>query len=221
MDRRTFLTIAATAGTVSGASALLAACNANEHNSGSSNGASTVGGTLRILSPSPRISYDPATSQGLPITSLALVHRRLTGWDTTPGQSVKVAPDLATDTGRPSDGGRTWTFTLKDGLAFSDGSPLTSADVKWSIERSFAPALAGGLTYHKSLLAGGPGYGGPFDGKELDSIETPDQKTIVFHLARPYGDWPWIASTPTFAPVPRGKGADPTYGEHPLAARTR
>ena len=86
-------------------------------------------------------------------------------------------PDLATDTGRPSDGGKTWTFTLKDGLKYSDGTLIKAADVKWGLERSFAPAFSGGLTYHKDLLSPGLAYKGPFDGgKELDSIQTPDDE---------------------------------------------
>ena len=129
-----------------------------------------------------------------------------------------MVPDLATDTGRASDGGKTWAYTLKDGLKFSDGSPITSADVKWGIERSFAPAFSGGLSYHKALLEGGTSYKGPFEGGELASIETPDAKTIVFHLVRPYGDWNWIASSPAFAPVPKGKGADATYSEQAIAS---
>lgn len=40
----------------------------------------------------------------------------------------------------------------------------------------------------------------------------------MFHLARPYGDWPWIASMPAFAPVPKGKGTDATYDTKPVAS---
>ncbi len=90
--------------------------------------------------------------------------------------------------------------------------------MKWGVERSFAPAFGGGLGYHKALLVGGPGYKGPFEGKELDSIETPDAKTITFKLSRAYGDWPWVVSTPAFAPVPKGKGAEADYAEHAIAS---
>ncbi|WP_433275175.1 ABC transporter substrate-binding protein [Pseudonocardia xinjiangensis] len=219
MDRRAFLRLVATAGAVSGAGALLAACNANERSSGATTTAATApGGTLYVLQDSATNTFDPAKSQSLAITSLALVHRRLTSWDIRPGVTATVVPDLATDTGTPSDGGATWTFTLKDGLRFSDGSPITSADVKWGVERSFSPAFSQGLTYHKSLLVGGGDYRGPFEGQELSSIETPDEKTIVFRLARPYGDWTWIASTPAFAPVPRNTGAEANYGEHPVGS---
>ncbi|MDX3660767.1 ABC transporter substrate-binding protein [Streptomyces sp. ID05-26A] len=195
----------------------VSACGANDQNaSGDASVKPEKGGTLRILSESRTINFDPAKSQSLAITSLGLVHRRLTGWQNAVGQPAKVVPDLS-DTGKTSDGGKTWTFVLQEGQKFSDGTPITSADVKWGIERSFAPAFGGGLGYHKDLL-GGADYKGPFEGKELDSIETPDAKTITFKLTRPYGDWPWIASTPAFAPVPKGKGAEPDYQEHAIAS---
>jgi peptide/nickel transport system substrate-binding protein len=203
---------------VAAAVVLLAACGANDPKStGSSAAKAEQGGTLRILSEAQTVNYDPAKSSSLPITSLGYVHRRLTGWQNAEGKPAEVVPDLG-DTGKASDGGKTWTFALKDGLKFSDGTPIRSKDVKWGVERTYAPAFSGGLGYHKQLLVGGADYRGPFEGKGLDSIETPDDKTIIFHLTRPYGDWPWITSTPAFAPVPEGKGAEATYGEKPVAS---
>ncbi|QWZ06619.1 ABC transporter substrate-binding protein [Nocardioides panacis] len=194
------------------------ACNANSPQESSSSGFHK-GGTLTIYSSADEQSFDPAKSQSLAITSQGLVHRRLTTWDIRPGQEPRVVPDLATDTGRASDGGRTWTYTLKPGLKFSDGSPITSADIKYGLERSFAPELSGGLGYHKTLLVGGDKYTGPYDGKELSSVETPDDRTIVFKLGTAYGDWPWIASMPAFAPVPKSADTKPaTYGNDPVAS---
>lgn len=205
-----------------GATSFLAACGANERQgsgSGQSSGATPAkGGTLTVLVSSTSTNFDPAKSQSLAITSLGLVHRRLTTWKVESGKPAELVPDLATDVGSTSDGGTTWTFTLKDGLMFSDGSPIRAADVKWGLERSFAASFSGGLTYHKDLLAGAAGYTGPFEGARLASIATPDEKTLVFTLARPYGDWGWVASTPAFAPVPEGGGAEADYGLKPIAS---
>ena len=176
-----------------------------------------TGGTLTILTSATQINLDPAKSQNLAITTLGLLERRLTTWDIQPGRAAKVVPDLATDTGTATDGGKTWTYTLKDGLKFADGTPITAQDIKYGVERSFAPELSGGLGYHKSLLVGGEKYQGPYTGGDLASISTPDAKTIVFHLNAPYGDWPWIASMPAFAPVPKAKDNPQTYGENPVA----
>ena len=219
LDRRTLLLGSLVAGI--GGTAFLSACGANDperSGQGATGGAAERGGTLTVLVESTSTNFDPAKSQSLAITSLGLVHRRLTAWRVTSGQPAELVPDLATDTGTASEDGRTWTFTLKEGLLFSDGTPIRAQDVKWGLERSFAPAFSGGLTYHKDLLAGAGGYGGPFEGAHLDSIATPDERTIVFTLERPYGDWGWIASTPAFAPVPEGQGAEADYGLRPLAS---
>lgn len=197
----------------------LTACNANPSSSTSgSSEAVTKGGTLNILTAATEINLDPAKSQNLAITTLGLVERRLTTWDISAGGPAKVVPDLATDTGRASEDGKTWTFTLKDGVKYDDGSPVTTADVKYGLERSFAPELSGGLGYHKALLVGGEGYKGPYAGKTLDSIETPDAKTIIFKLNKAYGDWPWIASMPAFAPVPAARDTDPQQYAAKVAA---
>ncbi|MET0136375.1 MAG: ABC transporter substrate-binding protein [Kibdelosporangium sp.] len=213
MKRRHLLTAGVTA-----AALLLTACGANDQPAGQTGGAVKPGGTLYLLSDGSTVQYDPARSSSLVVTALGLVHRRLTSWKVAPGQDTTIVPDLATDTGKPSDGGKTWTFTLKDNLKYDDGTPIKSADVKWGLERSFAAAFSGGLAYHKDLLSPGLAYKGPFEGQRLSTIETPDDKTIVFRLARPYGDWNWVASTPAFSPVPEGKGAEQNYGDKPVAS---
>lgn len=198
----------------------IAGCNANPTTpSNNSSAPPTKGGTLNILSSGTEMNFDPATSQSLAITSNGLVNRRLTAWQNGPGKPSTVVPDLATDTGKSSDGGRIWTFKLKSGLEFDDGTPITSQAIKYGVERSFAPELSGGLSYHKGLLVGGDSYKGPYGGKDLASIQTPDARTIVFKLKVPYGDWPWIVSMPAFAPVEKSKDTKPAqYGLHPAAS---
>lgn len=213
-SRRTFLVGAST----SALALALAACNANNRAAtAASQAPGAAGGTLSILSSATDINWDPAKSQSMPVTSLALVHRRLTTWRLVEGQEVEVVADLATDTGTVSEDGLAWTFTLKPGLVFDDGTPITSAEIKHGVERSFASSLTGGLGYHKALLADASSYAGPYEGQHLEAVETPDESTVVFHLAQPYGDWPWIVATPAFAPVPQGD--DPaTYTRSPKAS---
>jgi peptide/nickel transport system substrate-binding protein len=216
MRRSNRLTI--TAAVAAAAALVLTGCSGGGASDDASSG-TNKGGTLNILTTATSVHLDPATSQNLNITTLGLVLRRLTAWDVQPGKTAKVVPDLATNTGDSSDGGKTWTYHLKKGLEFQDGSAITTKDIKWGIERSFAPTLPGGLSYHKSLLVGGDDYTGPFDGKTLDSIETPDDSTIVFKLNAAYGDWPWIVSMPAFAPVPEGGGTDiGAYDAKPVAS---
>ncbi|HJG50851.1 MAG TPA: ABC transporter substrate-binding protein [Brachybacterium faecium] len=202
------------------ATGALAACSSGgtSTGSGSDGGGEGGGGSLTIFTTGDEMSFDPATSQNLAITTLGLTARRLTAWKTSADAPTELIPDLATDVGTPSDDGATWTFTLQEGLQFEDGTPITAATVKYGLERSFASELTGGLTYHKVLLEGGQDYSGPFSGEHLDSIETPDDLTLVFHLNRPYGDFGWIASTPAFAPVPEDSGEPETYATAPVAS---
>ncbi|GAA1567373.1 ABC transporter substrate-binding protein [Kribbella sancticallisti] len=197
------------------------ACNANDKSapSGGGTAAAEQGGTFQVLTTSKEISLDPAKSQNLGTSTIHLVLRGLTSWKTSPDKAAELVPDLATDTGQVSDGGKTWTYKLKPGLKYADGSPIVAADIKYGVERSFAPELSGGLGYHKALLTGAEKYTGPYKGQQLASIETPDDTTIVFKLNKPFGDWPWVVSMPAFSPVPKKADTDPAhYGEKPVAS---
>ncbi|MGW1796666.1 ABC transporter substrate-binding protein [Streptomyces sp. NPDC001984] len=132
---------------------------------------------------------------------------------------LTVVPDLAESLGTPSDGAKTWTYKLRSGLKFDDGTPITSKDVKYAIERSnFAPeALSNGPTYFKSYLIGGDKYKGPYKDKSPDglkSIETPDDQTIVFKLNQPFADFDYLATFSQTAPVPAAKDDGAKYVQH-------
>ncbi|MEU5428130.1 ABC transporter substrate-binding protein [Streptomyces olivoreticuli] len=188
---------------------------------GGADGAPEKGGTLTVLNRQPQKQFDPArlyTSGGGNVPSL--VFRTLTTRHRANGaEGTKVVPDLATDTGTPSDDAKVWTFRIKDGLKYEDGSPITTADIKYGIERSFAPELSGGAPYLRDWLVGGENYQGIYkDSKGLDSIETPDAKTIVFHLRKSEGDFPFVATQTQFAPVPKAKDTGAKYAEHPVSS---
>ena len=179
------------------------------------------GGTLEVLNQGSISKLDPArlyTSGGGNIPSL--LFRTLTTRNRQPGQDgAKAAPDLATDLGTPSDNAQTWTYHLKDGIFFEDGTPITSADVKYGIERSFAPELPGGAPYLRDWLVNAANYQGPYkDPAGLAAIETPDAKTIVFHLRKPEGDFPLLATATQFAPVPKAKDTGVDYTKHPISS---
>ncbi|MFD8076559.1 ABC transporter substrate-binding protein [Streptomyces sp. NBC_00510] len=179
------------------------------------------GGTLYVLNQSPQEDFDPArlyTSGGGNVPGL--VFRTLTTRNRESGaDGAKVVPDLATDTGTPNQDATVWTYHLKDGLKYEDGSPITTADIKYGIERSFAAELSGGAPYLRDWLVGGKEYQGPYKDKGgLDSIETPDAKTIVFHLNKPEGDFPFLATQTSFAPVPKAKDTGTKYENHPFSS---
>lgn len=218
-------------GAVIAAAAVLAGCGSNSQVPGNGSGnaptpvkASPVkkGGTLTVLDSSSLsatgFALDPAQSWSLATTSMGLLNRRLTTWKIGRTGVAKVVPDLATSDGTPSDGGRVWTYHLKHGIRFSNGQPITSQDFKYAIERTYAPALSGGENYQKPLIADTKGYTGPFGGRSLPSIQTPNSDTIVFHLNKPYGLWPWVVSTVSMSPVPAGKAPAATFAKHPVTS---
>ncbi|WP_435177807.1 ABC transporter substrate-binding protein [Actinacidiphila sp. bgisy145] len=179
------------------------------------------GGTLYVLNNQPQNNFDPArlyTSGGGNIPSL--VYRTLTTRARENGAAGnKVVPDLATTTGEPSKDATVWTYHLKDGLKYQDGTAITTADIKYDIERSFAAELSGGAPYLRDWLVGAQDYQGPYkDPKGLASIETPDAKTIVFHLRKSEGDFPLLATQTSFAPVPKAKDTGTKYADHPVSS---
>ncbi|MFM9446278.1 ABC transporter substrate-binding protein [Streptomyces acidiscabies] len=202
----------------------VAACGPDDNDAKGSSGADATphkGGTLSVLNANPQKNLDPArlyTSGGGNVPSL--LFRTLTTRNRENGaEGAKVVPDLATDTGRPNKDATVWTYTLKEGLKYEDGTAITTADIKYGIERSFAPELSGGAPYLRDWLVGAAGYQGPYkDPKGLAAIETPDARTIVFHLNKPEGEFPFLATQTQFAPVPKAKDTGTKYVEHPVSS---
>ncbi|MGV9620723.1 ABC transporter substrate-binding protein [Streptomyces tendae] len=194
----------------------------NDAKAGGADAEPRKGGTLTVLNSDPQQDFDPArlyTSGGGNVPSL--VFRTLTTRNREDGaEGAEVVPDLATDTGRPNKDATVWTYTLKEGLAYEDGTKITSADIKYGIERSFAAELSGGAPYLRDWLVGGADYQGPYKdkGKGLDSIETPDERTIVFHLNKPEGEFPYLATQTQFTPVPKAADKGTKYEEHPVSS---
>lgn len=83
----------------------------------------------------------------------------------------KVVPDLA-ESWTASTDGLTYTFKLRSGVKFHDGSPLTSADVKATYDRIINPPQ-GVISIRKAYYA------------DVGSVETPDPTTVIFKMKAP------------------------------------
>ncbi|MFD3923698.1 ABC transporter substrate-binding protein [Streptomyces sp. NPDC058595] len=176
------------------------------------------GGTVTYEHSDVPDSLDPGnTYYGWVQNFSRLYGRSLTSFKPAAGkEGLEVVPDLAESLGEASADAKTWTYKLRKGVKFDDGSPVTSKDVKYAIERSnFAPeALSNGPTYFKSYLEGGEKYKGPYKDKSaegLKSIETPDDLTIVFRLNKPFADFDYLATFSQTAPVPQAKDKGAEY----------
>lgn len=193
---------------VSGAAALvlaLAACGGSD-DSGSSGGtessgaASAKGGTLLYLQHFPFEATDPQRIYyGVELANFRrTLYRSLVAFpfNEDPDVANTPVPDLATDTGTASDDGKSWSFTLKDGIKWEDGTDITCEDFKYGASRAFADdILTGGAGFYlKSYLDIPAGkYKGPYAGKGQDLFDKAvvcDGNTITYHFNKPWPDFP-------------------------------
>jgi peptide/nickel transport system substrate-binding protein len=136
-------------------------------------------------------------------------------------KSMVLVPDLATDTGTPNADYTQWKFTIRPGVKFEDGTPVTAQDVAYGIERSFDTTLfptGAGAYYSKPYFLQGDTYEGPYhSGTDYPGIVV-DGDTLTLKMARPFVDLPYWAAWPEMSPIPPPplSNAD-AYGEHPLA----
>ncbi|PVZ57959.1 ABC transporter substrate-binding protein [Arthrobacter sp. H-02-3] len=184
-------------------------------------GFTTKGGNINILMSSDFQTLDPGNSNYVQTANVGqLYYRTLTMAKETAGQPPTIVPDLATDTGKVSADGLTWTFTLRDGVKFEDGRPITSADVKYGIERTFAQDVYTQAPQELNSALDAGGYKGPYKDPSavLQAVETPDQRTVVFHLKKPFAEFPALASRSNTAPVPQDKDTKLDYTNHPVSS---
>jgi len=169
---------------------------------GSDDGAGGApGGTLTILTSQDAQSLDPGvTYSSLDLNVLSATVRTL--YTYKPDDPATIVPDLAAGPPQVSDGGKTLTVKIRGGVRFAPpvNREVTSADVKYAIERGFNPHVANpyASTYYGDVVGAEKATGGPIPG-----IATPDAHTLVFHLARPTASLLAQATIlPLSAPVP-------------------
>jgi peptide/nickel transport system substrate-binding protein len=143
----------------------------------------------------------------------------------TKPNSVELTPDLATSMPTVSKDGRTITVKIRKGVRFSPpvNRAVTSADVKYGIERAFASSVANGYVgAYFGDLVGAPSA--PTKGvQNIAGIQTPDKQTIVFKLNQPAGAFVSALGQLVTAPVPREYAAkfdaktQSDYGMHQVA----
>ncbi|MFE2300660.1 ABC transporter substrate-binding protein [Streptomyces sp. NPDC059445] len=142
--------------------------------------------------------------------------RGLTGYKIDDKGGATLIGDAATDAGTTKDGGKTWTFTLKDGLKWEDGSEISSDDLRHTFERLFASFVTEGPRYVQQWLVGGDKYKGPYEGKKLDSIEV-DGKTITFHLNEARADFNFTLAMRGYSLVNKKKDTKEKYDKRPFS----
>ncbi len=147
-----------------------------------------IGGDLKTLDPAKAL-YNTEKTMLLHAYETLLIYdedRRL-----VPGQaeSYEVSPD-----------GLTYTFHLRDGLTWSDGSKLTASDFVYSWKRLADHSTAS--PYAEDMLSLVEGYEKAAEnGGEGLGVSAPNEKTFVVRLSRPWVNFPQICAYPASAPL--------------------
>ncbi len=192
------------------------------------------GGTLRILGSLESLVMDPSAIYGgddLAIAAAFTTRTLVTYPQSSSATPAVVVPDLATTTGTPSAGATVWSFTLRDGVTFEDGTPITCADVKYGVSRSFDARYVGsGPSFARDLLdiprdpaTRESTYLGPWNTSPANNRAAfnaaitcaPNKRTITFRLNQPRSDFRQIVTLPIFAPVQKSKDAGAEWDTAP------
>ncbi|WP_406104254.1 ABC transporter substrate-binding protein [Streptomyces sp. NBC_01003] len=182
------------------------------------------GGKITVYAQSDMTHMDPGQTYVSDAGQFAnLITRGLTNFQEDAKGNLTVVGDVATDSGKSSDGGKTWTYTIKDGIKDDQGDVITSKDVRHTIERQYAKFIFDGPTYVQTWLSGSDYRkklpDGPFKGKHLpDSVlSTPDDKTVVFHFDTARPDLPQALAMAGYGIVPEKRDTKEKYDKAPAS----
>ena len=161
------------------------------------------GGTLSWLEDGAPEHLDPQQMYVTDSQSIgSLLYRTLTGYIEDPGGGpLKLVGDLATNTGESSDSGKTWTYHLRDGIKFEDGTPITSKDIAYGISRSMGKNGENGPPYYKQDLDPDSKFTWA-KGSIAPGLETPDDKTLVIKFPDVHPEAPYLAALNSTTPIP-------------------
>ena len=174
------------------------------------------GGTLKIgtaevmSSFDPNLSFPTATSYAV----IPILYDGLTAFKRAGGtEGNQLVPNLVEEIRRPTDEGKTYSYRLRDGLKYSDGSPVRASDVRTTFERiirgeEYSAAFLSVLKGAKACTA---------DRCDLsEGVETDDAaRTIVFHLEGSFPEFPYVLGLPGLSIVPASAPAE-DGGDRPI-----
>ncbi|HYM51534.1 MAG TPA: ABC transporter substrate-binding protein [Candidatus Limnocylindrales bacterium] len=212
MNRRAALILAA----VMAGSAVLAACG-NSGTTSTTGGQPVYGGTLITTFKDDFKSLDPAI--GYDTDSWSIERALYNGLLDYKGYTTQLVPDIASAMPKISADGKTYTFTLRHDVKFSNGRGVTAGDFKYSWERMLDPKTAGPMT-------GGPFWGSVtgaqdfFNGKttSVSGIKAIDPYTLEIDLDTPNLAFSNILAMPFAFVIPKEAvdAANGDFAHHPI-----
>ena len=194
-----------------------------------------TGGILTFLEHEPRLDHlDPSRIYtGRDLAFMNSFHTRtLVAYNPVPGNAgANIVPDLATNTGIPSNEAKTWKFTLRPGTKFEDGVAITCEHVRYGVSRVFATdVITGGPAYLQAWLDipkdkdGNSIYTGPYKNtpagvkafKKAVACSS-DNRTITFNLNKSVADFNYLGTYGVMSPIQAKKDTGDKYDLKPQA----
>jgi len=171
-----------------------------------SSGASSSGGTITLVSGTAPDSLDPGF--GYSTQAAEPDWLSYTGLDTYAHASgtagTQLIPGLATSLPKITDGGKTYTVTLRKGLVFSNGAPVKASDFTYTVERAIKIPWGGSGQFITAQIAGATAYANG-TASTISGITTNDATgQITIHLVAPYGAFDNVLAFPSLGIIPTG-----------------
>ena len=156
-------------------------------------------------------TIDPALNSAVDgATLIAHLFSGLSKWAQDDAGKLVIVADAATELPAPvenDDGTVTYTYTLKDGLKWSDGQDVKASDFVFAWNRAASAALAADYGYMFDVVKGYDEVsavdddGNPVNPDAKLAVEAPDDKTIVVTLTTNVSYWNELLAFPTYFPV--------------------
>lgn len=163
-------------------------------------------------------TLDPALNSAVDgATMLAHLFSGLAKWTQDASGKLVIAPDMATSLPEGvvnSDGTVTYTYTLRDGLTWSNGDALTAADFVYSWNRAASKDLGADYGYMFQLVKGYEDVSTGVAGSKL-AVEAVDAKTLKVTISNAVSYWNELLAFPTFFPVHQATVANEKWATEP------
>jgi peptide/nickel transport system substrate-binding protein len=172
-----------------------------------------VWGTTDYMDPG--LSYRRESWQLFQDTYLGLVYKAHASCLTS--NCTKIMPGLATTIGSVTNGGKTYKFTLRKGLKYSNGEPIKASDFTHTIIRDFN-MNSPGIGFFSNIAGIGACEANPTKCKSISGIVTNDAAgTITINLNTPESDFEYVLSIPFTSVVPSSTPNKDTENPPPAA----
>ena len=168
--------------------------------------------SLNVCIASEPDTLDPALNSAVDGATLIIhLFSGLSKWAKDENGALNIVPDLATDLPAAvinEDGTATYTYTLVDGVKWSDGKDLTAKDFEFAWKRAASTALGADYGYMFEVVKGYP---------DNLAVEATDDKTLVVTLNNDVSYWNELLSFPTFLPIREDVVANEAWATDPAS----